>query len=215
MGRIIKASSLGNASIGPAAATAGGGEPATIEAAGRDATSGQRAAMESTGGETAALVERAHRDGFAAGHAEGAALAAVQAAVILGEARAEAARALAAVTPTAIALAAKMAEKIVGRAVALDEGVLADIAAEALATCRTDVAALRIRVHPDQIAAIQQRRDRLAARAPGAAIDVVADEAVGLHGCVIDTPRGRVDARLETQLAALERALAGAEDRRG
>jgi flagellar biosynthesis/type III secretory pathway protein FliH len=35
----------------------------------------------------------------------------------------------------------------------------------------------------------------------------MADEAVGRYGCVIETPHGRVDARLETQLAALERAL--------
>ncbi len=192
MGRIIKAS--------PAAL-----EPARLEAP----------AIAAAGAEAAAGADQARREGFAAGHAEGAARAAVEAAVILGEARAEAARALAAATPTAIALAAKMAEKIVGRAVALDEGVLAEIAGEALATCRPDVAALRIRVHSQQLAALEQRRDRLAARAPGAALDLVADDGVGLHGCVIDTPRGRVDARLETQLAALERALVGAEDRHG
>ncbi|MES1207237.1 MAG: FliH/SctL family protein [Pseudomonadota bacterium] len=165
--------------------------------------------------DAAALFEAARRDGFAAGHADGTAQAALQAALILAEARAEAARALAAVTPTAIALAAKMAERVVGRAVAADESVLAEIAAEALGTCRTDVAWLRIRVHPAQLAAIEQRRDRLAARAPGVAIDLVADEGVSAHGCVIDTPRGRVDARLETQLAALQRALSGLEGAHG
>lgn len=196
MGRIIKA------------------PPAGREAPTNAATSSEAAPGAAAAGD-AGLEAETRREGFAAGHAEGAAQAALEAAVILGEARAEAARALAAVAPTAIALAARMAEKIVGRAVALDEGVLAEIAGEALATCRTDVAALRIRVHPDQIAALEQRRDRLAARAPGAAIDLVADDGVGLHGCVIDTPRGRVDARLETQLAALERALAGAEGQLG
>jgi hypothetical protein len=40
----------------------------------------------------------------------------------------------------------------------------------------------------------------------------VADEAVGRAGCVIETAVGRVDARLETQLAALERALTGADE---
>jgi type III secretion protein L len=155
--------------------------------------------------EAAALFEAARRDGFDAGQAEGVA----QAALILADARAEAARALAAVTPTAIVLAGKMAQKIVGRAVAQDAGVVAEIAAEALGTCRIDVASLRVRVHPEELAAVEQRRDRLAARAPGVLIEVVADEGVSRHGCVIDTPRGRVDARLETQLAALERALGG------
>ena len=52
------------------------------------------------------------------------------------------------------------------------------------------------------------RRDALAARAPAAAaLDLVADESVGRHGCVIETALGRVDARLATQIAALERAL--------
>jgi type III secretion protein L len=55
---------------------------------------------------------------------------------------------------------------------------------------------------------VAARRDALAARVPGgAALDVVADETVGRHGCIIETAVGRVDARLETQLAALERAL--------
>jgi len=55
---------------------------------------------------------------------------------------------------------------------------------------------------------VVERRDALAGRAPGAAaLEIVGDESVGRHGCVIETAVGRVDARLETQLAALERAL--------
>src|SRR5204862_424869 len=58
------------------------------------------------------------------------------------------------------------------------------------------------------LAAAIARRDALSARAPaGAALEIVLDETVGRHGCVIETALGRVDARLETQLAALERAL--------
>ena len=55
--------------------------------------------------------------------------------------------------------------------------------------------------------AVEARRAALEAGAPAAALVLVSDESVGRHGCVIETPRGRVDARLETQLAALERAL--------
>ncbi len=141
MGRVIKASA------GPAPAAARADEAARADAA--------------------ALFEAARRDGFAAGHAEGTAQAAVQAAR-LAEARAEAARALAAVTPTAIALAGKMAEKIVGRAVALDDGVLAEIAAEALGSCRTDVGvAANPRAPRPAGAPLEQRRDRLAAAGSG------------------------------------------------
>jgi len=161
--------------------------------------------------EATALFEAARRDGLAAGHAEGLA----QTAALLAAARDQAAQALAAVTPTAIALAGRMAAKIVGHAIAVDDAVLAEIAAEALGTCRVDVASVRVRVHPDHLAALERRRSLLAARLPAAAIELLADPAVSPHGCVIDTPRGRVDARLETQLAALERVLSADEAHRG
>ena len=55
---------------------------------------------------------------------------------MLAGARAEATRLLAAARPAAIVLAARMTEKIVGRAVALDPDVMADIAGAALEACR-------------------------------------------------------------------------------
>ncbi len=155
--------------------------------------------------QAAEVYESARREGFAAGHAEGVA----QAAVVLASARAEGERAWQSLTPAAIGLARQMAEKIVGRAVALDEGVTAEIAAEALSAVRPDLPAVRLRLNPEDLAAVEQRRDRLAARAPAMRIDLIADDAVARHGCVIDTPGGRVDARLETQLDALERAVRG------
>jgi flagellar biosynthesis/type III secretory pathway protein FliH len=153
--------------------------------------------------EAIAAREAARREGLEAGRADGMA----EAAVALAVARTEAARLTEAAAPAAIALAAKMAEKIVGRAVALDPETMADIAAEALGACRPGAGAVRVRVHPDDLAAVEARRDALEARAPAAALELVADETVGRSGCVIETPQGRVDARLETQLAALERAL--------
>jgi flagellar biosynthesis/type III secretory pathway protein FliH len=122
-------------------------------------------------------------------------------------AEAEAARLVAAAGPTAIALAVKMAEKIVGRAVTLAPEIMAEIAAGALASCRPGAGTVRLRIHPDDLPAVEARRAALEAGAPAAALELVADEAVGRHGCVIETSQGRVDARLETQLAALERAL--------
>jgi flagellar biosynthesis/type III secretory pathway protein FliH len=46
---------------------------------------------------------------------------------------------------------------------------------------------------------------------PGCPCEVrlIVDETVGRYGCVVDTPVGRVDARLETQLDVLERVLGG------
>jgi flagellar biosynthesis/type III secretory pathway protein FliH len=156
-----------------------------------------------------AVREAARREGFETGRADGVA----EAAVALAAAHTEAARLVAAAGPTAIALAAKMAEKIVGRAVALAPETMAEIARQALAGCRPGAGTVRVRIHPDDLPAVEARRAALEAGAP-AALELIADEAVGRHGCVIETPQGRVDARLETQLAALERALT-AGGRRG
>jgi flagellar biosynthesis/type III secretory pathway protein FliH len=160
--------------------------------------------------DAAAAREAARREGFETGRADGVA----EAAVALATAHTEAARLVAAAGPTAIALAAKMAEKIVGRAVALAPEIMAEIAGEALAACRPGAGTVRVRIHPDDLPAVEARRAALAAGAPAATLELIADEAVGRHGCVIETPQGRVDARLETQLAALERALT-AGGRRG
>jgi type III secretion protein L len=153
--------------------------------------------------EAGAVRETARREGFETGRADGVA----EAAVALAAAHTEAARLVAAAGPTAIALAAKMAEKIVGRAVALAPETMAEIAGEALAACRPGACTVRVRIHPDDLPAVEARRAALEARAPAAALELVADQGVGRHGCVIETAQGRVDARLETQLAALERAL--------
>ena len=88
--------------------------------------------------------------------------------------------------------------------------MLAEIVGAALETCRPRGDRVKLRLHPDDLDGVAVRRDALAARAPAAAaLELVADETVGRLGCVIETAHGRVDARLATQLAALERALLG------
>jgi type III secretion protein L len=179
---------------------------ATLDARAEAATTlaAARAEAEAIRARAREAFDEAVRQGREQGRAEAAATLAAA----IGEARSQATRAREAAAPAAIALALKMAEQIVGRAVALAPDVMAEIAGAALDACRPRGDWVRVRVHPDDVAAVSARRDALAARAPaGAALDVVADAAVGRHGCVIETALGQVDARLDTQLAALERAL--------
>lgn len=165
---------------------------------------GARAEAEAIRAQAIAARDEAVRQGREQGRAE----ATAELAALLADARAHAARLSEAATPTAIALATKMAEQVVGRAVALAPELMAEIAGAALEACRPRGDWVRVRVHPDDAAAVTARRDALAGRAPrAAALEIVGDETVGRHGCVIETAVGRVDARLETQLAALERAL--------
>jgi flagellar assembly protein FliH len=129
---------------------------------------------------------------------------------LLVSARAVADTELAAAKDGALVLARKMAEKIVGRAVDLDPAIMGEIAGQALAASRARGGAVLLRVHPDDLASVEQTRPRWVQRISTAAqVQVVADDSVGLHGCVVETPVGRLDARLQTQLDALERALRG------
>ena len=114
-----------------------------------------------------------------------------------------------AATPAAIALATKMAEQIIGRAVTVAPEVMADIVGAALDACRPRGDWVRVRVHPDDAAAVIARRDALAGRAPtgGGAGDRRRRIASGAMAASSRPRVGRVDARLETQLDALERAL--------
>ncbi|HSZ81646.1 MAG TPA: FliH/SctL family protein [Polyangia bacterium] len=152
--------------------------------------------------------ERARAEGFALGRDEGRADAAAALVGLLAAARAEAEAALARVEPAASAIAARMAERIVGRAVDLDPTLMAALAAEAVAACRTRGGVAQLRVHPDDLAPVVAARAALAEALGGQdALEIVADESVGRYGCVVDTAVGRVDARLTTQLEALCRAL--------
>jgi len=181
----------------PGAALNAGAEAAALAGA-------VRAQADEIRAQAGAALEEARRRGRDEGRAE----AAAEMAALLADARAQAARMREAATPAAIALAVKMAEKIVGRAVTLAPELMAEIAGAALEACRPGGDWIRLLVHPDDAAAVNAHRDALAARAPGAAaLEIVADETVGRHGCVVETAVGRVDAQLETQLAALERAL--------
>jgi flagellar biosynthesis/type III secretory pathway protein FliH len=102
-----------------------------------------------------------------------------------------------------------MAARIVGRAVEVEPAVMAEIAAEALRASAARPGRVKLRVHPADRAALVAARPTLAARlVSGTALDIVDDPTVGRYGCVVDTSAGRLDARLATQLAVLEQALA-------
>jgi len=206
VGRVVKG--LGH--VVPAVVMDARGEAAAIVERARRAAATARAEVEDARAEVAAARAEAVRDG----HDEGRALAAAELAGLLVAGRAQADAMLARLEPEALAIAAKMAEKIVGRAVALEPAVMADIAAEALAACRVRGGLVKLRVHPDDLAAVEGARAALVARLGGeGTLELVADEGVGRHGCVVDTPVGRVDARLATQLAALRGALTSEEPR--
>jgi len=145
-----------------------------------------------------------------AGDAEGRAEAEAAFTTLLTEARAEAERVRRAALPAAQTIAVRMAEKVVGRTIALDATAMADIARQALEAVRARSGAVSLRVHPEDWAAVETARPALAARLDKSVeLRVIPDASVGRHGCIVESAAGSLDARLDTQLAALERAAFG------
>ena len=104
-------------------------------------------------------------------------------------------------------LAVSIAEKILARELAQNAETVVDVVKAALAGAKTR-RELVVRVHPKELPIVQEREAELVRTVlrPGG-LPVRADESVAPGGCLIDTEVGMIDARLEFQLAAVERAL--------
>ena len=147
--------------------------------------------------------ERIRADAAEQGRAEGLA----RAGATLVAAAAARDRRLAGAEREVVALALDVARKVLGRELAQDRSAVADLAAQALAVAR-DRREVTLRVNPEDADAIRAAAGRLGAllaRAPG--LDVREDPTVERGGAVVETEAGRVDARVEAQLAALARAI--------
>lgn len=130
---------------------------------------------------------------------------------LLASARAQASRARQSAAPELRVLAVRIAEKILGRELALSPDAVVDIAREALTAAGT-ARQITIRCHPDDLAALERGRPRLLERASRALVlQLRADPNLPRAGCVVETELATIDARLSTQLDAIERALRGEE----
>ena len=114
-------------------------------------------------------------------------------------------------------LALAVARRIVRREIDLDPDIAQRAVQEAidLVANRTDVV---VRLHADDLNTLEHFRRSLVQQASGAAdgerpagdrVRLVADESVARGGCVLTTTDGEVDMQVESQLASLERFLAG------
>lgn len=106
-----------------------------------------------------------------------------------------------------VALACKMAEKIIGRDVERDPSLLADICAKAIEELR-NARAVVLRVNPKSAAVLRARKAELM-ELIGRAVDVAIreDADVAPVGCIVQTEFGTVDAQLPTQFEMLQNVL--------
>lgn len=150
------------------------------------------------------LRSQALAEGMCAGREQGAAALTER----LAQAEVMAARTIDSASSATIAIARRMAERIVGRTLIADPSLFVELAALALSRAQPSAGVVTLLVHPDDLAALDAERPRLVAElATTATLRIVADSEIGRHGCVVQTALGRIDARLQTQLEALERAV--------
>jgi flagellar biosynthesis/type III secretory pathway protein FliH len=173
--------------------------------AGRRARAAVRAAEEEAARILAAAAlerERVRRDAAEAGRAEGLA----RAAAALASAQAARDALLAGAAAELGGLAVSIARRILGRELALSPEAVAAVAARAVreVRARRDVT---VRVSPSDEEAVRRAEPGLAALLERGALSVRADPALQPGDVVVESEAGRVDARVETQLAAFARAL--------
>lgn len=106
-----------------------------------------------------------------------------------------------------VRLSVRIAEKIIGEELRTRPETVVDIVRECLRGIRNQQN-LTVRVSPGEREEVQRQVASLhSAIALGGSLQVVADPAVLTGGCIVESERGIVDARLQTQLGLLEDVL--------
>ncbi|MEX2446433.1 MAG: FliH/SctL family protein [Dehalococcoidia bacterium] len=151
--------------------------------------------------------EEGHVAGTRAGIAEGRAqlaeaLALVQRAA--AEAKAMRDRLYESAEPAIVELVIATTRSVIGERIATDPSVVHETVRRALARAGSQNV-MRLRVAPGEQAAVQAHLDE--ERGEALPFAVVADGAVTVGGCLVDTGAGRVDARLDVQLEEVARLL--------
>jgi type III secretion protein L len=109
--------------------------------------------------------------------------------------------------PELVRLAVEIARRIVGKELVTRPEAILGIVDEAVKAIRAEKR-LTIRVNPGQEARVRAHTESLGPLAGDVArVLVVADPAVGMGGCVVESELGIIDAQLETQLERFEEAL--------
>ncbi|MCW9049655.1 MAG: flagellar assembly protein FliH [Deltaproteobacteria bacterium] len=100
-----------------------------------------------------------------------------------------------------------VSEQIIRREVAADPAVVQTIIENALqSSVRADQ--YRIRISPDDLEAVMQKKPLFLASISGLKnLSIEADSTITAGGCRVDSDLGEVDATIETQLEAIQKAL--------
>lgn len=159
-------------------------------------------------------IEAGRQEGYQAGHAEALEEYSKQLSLladIVGSARQALEEGVGGLADTVVELTFEATAKILGRAMVQRDGVVT-VVRELLNRAKT-AEKLMIRVSPQDYPLLEAARDDLLAGFEKAEVDIVADDRVTLGGCLLETPSGNLDGRLEIQLQHFVDTLLAAKAR--
>ncbi|MEW6605878.1 MAG: FliH/SctL family protein [bacterium] len=147
--------------------------------------------------------ELAITQGYEKGYQEGLA----QVTELLLKAKEERKRWFTSAEPKLVELSIKIAKKIIGQELNLDQWKITTIVKEALQAVKEQERII-IRVNADDIEKLKVRKnDLLNTLEKARDIEFKTDSEIALDGCVIETEIGRIDAQIDTQLSVIEKTL--------
>lgn len=179
-----------------------------------------KSAREKAQQEAARALEKAKAQGYQEGYRQGyeSGLAAAQTYVEEAEKALSSARELfdqmlQEKEPEILALCLEIASKIVGESLRQDSELILGIVKQAMDSMRSE-RHFSIQVNPRFVAILEGQKDFLMNQYGAKSVEVVADDTMG-DGAIVKTPHGSVDARVETQIVNIARALKEAMSRSG
>ncbi|MCX7568515.1 FliH/SctL family protein [Tumebacillus sp. DT12] len=109
--------------------------------------------------------------------------------------------------PMLVELAVAVARKIIHQELSVSSEWVSQVVSRALEEIH-DAGKIEVRVHPADYETVQARREGLRKEVPGQSeLLILPDRGVDRGGCVVQTAFGNVDARLDTQLEEVKKAL--------
>lgn len=146
--------------------------------------------------------ERARNEGFEKGREEGLA----QATEFIFAARREKETMYDGLESEMIKLVYDIAEKVIGRELAERDTAIVDLIKQALQASMGS--RITVIVNPEDYESVKTHQGLLLSAIEATkTIQIRSDDKVSPHGCLIETEVGTIDAQLETQLAAIRKAL--------
>jgi flagellar biosynthesis/type III secretory pathway protein FliH len=155
------------------------------------------------------IQAQAHADGFTAGTEQAnREMSDMMATMhnLVDMARAERHKLIESAEPELVRLAMGIAERILHQQIALDRGVVVEMAKVAIARL-VDRESVTVRVNPADLERMRQHRDEFLNASDIKHLRFVEDQRVDRGGVVVETDGGTIDARISTQLAEAKRVL--------